>query len=229
MASNTEAIGKCLLILSGAFRVELDDPAAEAYHIGLEGLTPEQLSVATKAVLQSSEHRFMPTPGQLRQAALTGGGSFEGRADIAWHEFDRCVASHGGDHSVSFADGLINATVALLGGWIHCCEKAGDDYFIWLQKTFKATYVRLCEAGRVSPELLRPHPGRYELANAGFPNRVLDQLAADTGRLHVIGTSQPVIAGPAEPAERRQRLATSEPLRIGQVLAQTAPDGEGAN
>ncbi len=103
---------------------------------------------------------------------------------------------------MSFADGMINATVRLLGGWIQCCEKTGDDYFVWLQKSFKETYGRLCESG-ATEELRRPLGGRLAKENAIFPTEILEKVGAYTGLAIVnIGTSQPVIAPPSEPTKR---------------------------
>jgi hypothetical protein len=172
-----------------------------AYDLVLRDVEDEQLAEGGTAAL-SGTTAFMPTPGQLRQTCLTGGKSFATQADIAWHEFDRAVSMQGGDRSVTFADGLINATVRLLGGWIHCCERTGDDYFVWLQKQFKETYLRLCESG-ANDELRRPLTGRLELENSGYPSWILGKLNAYTGHEMVaIGTSQRVLAGPTQSPAR---------------------------
>lgn len=220
MANDSEyrkAVAECVGLIAGSYRVEVDALMLEAYRIGLDGLTPEQIRAAAAKVLQG-DGEFMPRPGQLRQLALTGGVSFEARADIAWHEFDRAVSSLGGDYTVSFADGLINATVTLLGGWIHCCDKVGDDYFVWFQKSFKETYVRLCNAPSVSEELRRPLVGRYQIHNSTFPDRVLSQIQAYTGQPTLVKTSQPVLAPPADAPKRIARSGAGGPQRIGQVL-----------
>jgi hypothetical protein len=191
----------------------------KAYEIALSHVSDDDLDAATTRLL-CSPSGFMPTPGQLRQAAVTGGATFEARADIAWHEFDRAVSMEGSDHSVTFDDGIINATVRLLGGWIHCCEKCGDDYFVWLKKSFKETYVRLCNSGRISEELRRPLTGRTEIANSQFPDRILGKLNAYTGETLRIGTSQPVLAPPVDGSDRRERIADGGPKTIGDVVKQ---------
>lgn len=213
-----KAVGECVGLLAGSFRVEVDALLLEAYRIGLDGLSPEQIRLATAKVLQG-DFEFMPPPGKLRQLASTGGVSFEARADVAWLEFDRTVGAKGGDYSVSFEDGLINATVAMLGGWIFCCEKTGDDYFVWLQKQFKETYVRLCNAPKVSEELRRPLVGRLEVQNGCFPNELLEAMdGVYTGQPLLIRTSQPVMLPPAEGRRRIERVATEGPKRIGECL-----------
>lgn len=218
MEPTDKTLAEVMSMLAGAFRFELDEMQLEAYRIGLAGMTSEQIRLAAAKVLQG-DYEFMPPPGKLRQLGVTGGVTFEARADIAWNEFDRAVVSHGADHSVSFEDGLINATVTLCGGWIHCCEKIGDDYHVWLQKQFKGVYVRLCNSPSVSDDLLRPLVGHYEMQNAAFPNQVLGKLRAYTGKPLAIGTRQQVMFPPSTPAKRIERVATATPLRVGEVLA----------
>lgn len=213
-----EKIAAVVGMLCEAFNRKPTAATFQAYRIGLDGVSDEALDEAATKVLSGSE--FMPPPGRLRQLALTGGVSFEGRADIAWHEFDRAVASHGGDHTVTFDDGLINATVNLLGGWILCCEKSGDDYFVWLQKQFKEVYIRLCNSTRIADELRRPLVGRIEMANTAFPDRILDAMPrVYTGKPLAVGTSQPVLLPPAAPPKRIERTADG-PKQIGEVLKQ---------
>ncbi len=200
MATNSK-IAAVITLLCEAFNRKASAATFKAYELALSDIGDESLTEAANQVLRGSS-AFMPTPGQLRQLCLTGGTTYAGRAEIAWHEFDRAVSSVGGDKSVTFADGMINATVRLLGGWMQCCDKTGDDYFVWLQKAFKETYGRLCESG-ASEELRRPLSGRLAKANAIFPTEILEKVGAYTGLTAVrIGTSQPVIAPPSEPLKR---------------------------
>lgn len=187
-------------MLCEAFNRKPTPATYKAYEIALSDISDDALTEAGNQVLCGSSS-FMPTPGQLRQLCLTGGTSYAGRAEIAWHEFDKTVGCIGGDKSVTFADGIINATVRLLGGWIQCCDKTGDDYFVWLQKSFKETYARLCESG-TTEEMRQPLSGRIAKENAIFPDRILDKLGAYTGETLRIGTSQPVIAAPTEAPKR---------------------------
>lgn len=211
MASEKK-IAAVVAMLCEAFNRKPTRATFKAYEIALSDIGDESLTEAGNQVLRSSS-AFMPTPGQLRQLCLTGGTTYAGRAEIAWHEFDRAVGTIGGDKSITFADGMINATVRLLGGWIQCCEKTGDDYFIWLQKSFKQTYTRLCESG-ATEELRRALSGRLAKENVIFPGEILEKLSADTG-LHPVevGTSQPVIAPPTDPAKR----ISERPANIPQI------------
>jgi hypothetical protein len=187
-------------MLCEAFRRKATDLTYEAYHLVLGDVTDEQLEVAGTAALRSTGD-FMPTAGQLRELALLGGVSVDARAETAWQEFDKAVARAGADYSVSFDDGLINATVRSLGGWVWCCEREGDAYHVWLRKEFLNTYKRFCKDG-ASEDLRRPHSGRLSQQNASFPAEILQKLNAYTGDAVEIGTSQPVIQGPTKPYER---------------------------
>jgi len=218
MASK-EKIVAAIGTLCEAFNRKPTPLTFKAYEIALADVSDASLDQAATSALRRPD-KFMPTPGELRQLAISGGVSFEARADIAWNEFDRAVGRLGADRSVTFADGLINATVTLLGGWIQCCEKHGDDYFVWLQKQFKQTYVRLCNAPQVPDDLRRPLVGRLQMENSSFPDEMLAKLNAYTGEPLPVGTSQPVLLPPAEPAKRIERTAGSGPKRIGEVVKQ---------
>lgn len=189
-----------------------------AYTIGLDGVSDAALDAAATRVLRSPG-QFMPSPGQLRQLALTGGVTFEARADMAWLEFDAAVGKFGGDYSVTFEDGIINATARMLGGWVQCCEKVGDAYFVWLQKQFKETYIRMCQSPDVAAELRRPLVGRLEVANGCFPTALLEAMQpVYTGESMTVRTSQPVMLPATAPRKRIERSATEGPLRLGAVL-----------
>src|SRR5690606_10980504 len=102
-------------------------------HIALSDMEDSQLDQAGTTALRQNR-QFMPSPGELREMAALGGVSLEVRTDTAWLEFDRAVSSYGADYSVSFQDGLINAAVRSLGGWVWCCTREGDAYHVWLRK-----------------------------------------------------------------------------------------------
>lgn len=218
--ANPEKIAAAIGTLCEAYNRKPTPLTFKAYEIALEDVSDYQLDIAATHFLKASG-KFMPTPGEIRTFARSGGVSFEARADIAWNEFDRAVAHHGGDHSVSFADGVINATVNVLGGWILCCDKTGDDYFVWLQKQFKETYVRMCERSNIAPDLLSPLTGRIQIANACWPTEFLESRGTYNGQVMSVGTSQPVLLPPADAPKRLERAATNGPKRIGEILKLT--------
>lgn len=195
-----QKIGAVVAVLCEAFNRKPSKATFTAYEAALSDVSDELLTKAGNAALVSSRE-FMPTPGQLRELAVTGGIGYEVRADVAWVEFDRAVSRHGADHSVTFADGLINATVRLIGDWVWCCERTGDDYSVWLRSAFKETYKRLCTGG-ASESLRQPLMGRLWRENAGFAAERLATLKANTGQVCGITTSQPVLLPPTESPAR---------------------------
>lgn len=170
MANNTEALGKCLLMLSGLFQIELDDIATEAYRIGLAGLSPSQINAATRAVLTSPSFKFMPKPGELRMLAVTYGRGVESQIDAAWLLLSRAIQRHGSSSSVNFRDGLINATVRILGGWSRCCELPTEEFEKWYRRDFSATYSRLLLSG-ASPDVCGYLRGENERHNSQWVGR----------------------------------------------------------
>ena len=58
-------ITKCLALLCEAFNRDYSALAIEAYSIGLDGLTDDEVLQAAKLALQG-DHQFMPSPGTLR-------------------------------------------------------------------------------------------------------------------------------------------------------------------
>lgn len=101
-----------------------------------------------------------------------GGDSYESMAEKAFHVLDKAVSSLGGDRSVNFHDGAINATVRLLGGWQKCCDQPREEFEKWYRKDFIKTYVGVCRNG-ASEELRRYHGGRIEQHNAKYIGRTL--------------------------------------------------------
>ena len=194
MASHEKTIA-VVGMLCEAFRRKASDLTFEAYHLVLRDVTDEQLVAAgRKALLGTGE--WMPTAGQLRELALLGGESAESRAAAAYDEFDAAVARYGADKSVSFADGLINATVRALGGWIWCCGREGEAYHTWQRREFLAIYTGLLRNGAGGADT-RGFLGRLAMANGADPN-----LAAGKncylGQEILIPTRHSVIAGPTE-------------------------------
>lgn len=199
-------------VLCEAFNRKPSAATFKAYELALRSVSDEMLDVAAGAALVSvREH--IPTPGHLRELAVTGGIGYESRAELAWNEFDKAVGHHGPDRSVSFADGLINATVRYLGDWVFCCGRQGDDYKVWLRKSFLETYRRLCLTG-ASDSLRAPLMGNVWRDNAIFPDEILEKLAANTGQVVVIGTSQPVLF---PPGAMPKRVAQDRPADVPQI------------
>lgn len=215
MSPSPETIAVIVPMLMEAYGRKATDATLEAYLWGLDGCSDEQAKRAAAAALrQSREHP--PSPGQLRELALTGGIGFDTRAEVAWQEFDQAVSSLGADSSVTFEDGIINATVRTLGGWEWCCTRGGEEYHTWLRKEFLSVYVRLVRDG-CSEEMRRGFLGRLAMANVSFPEETLRKLNSYTGQVSVVGTTQPVLLPAAETVKRLPRSEEGV-LQIGSAL-----------
>jgi hypothetical protein len=142
MASR-EKVGVVVGMLCEAFGRKATVPMIEAYYLALSDLRDEQVDAAGLAALRSPDTAFMPTPGQLRAAAATDGVGMDARCEEAWLTLNRAIDKHGAGRSVNFRDGLINATVRLLGGWERCCRLPREEFDKWFRKDFIATYARL--------------------------------------------------------------------------------------
>jgi hypothetical protein len=200
MATNKK-IAAVVGVLCEAFNRKPTAATYKAYELALNNVSDELLDVAAGASL-ASPREFMPTPGQLRELAVTGGIGYEARAERAWLEFDRAVSHHGCDHSVSFADGLINATVRTLGDWVFCCGRTGEDYSVWLRKQFLETYKRLCVTG-ANETLRAPLMGNLWRENAEYPDELLKKLPGlNAGQVQEVDTKQPVLLPPSEAPKR---------------------------
>lgn len=216
MASK-QKIAAVIGVLCEAFNRQPTAATYKAYEIALQDVPDELLDQAGNAALTSTAS-FMPTPGQLRAMAVTGGISYESRAERAWMEFDKAVGHHGADHSVSFDDGLINATVRLIGDWVWCCERTGDDYTVWLRKAFIETYSRLCVSG-ATESLRQPLMGRLWRENAMFGPEHFKNLSenVNTGQVVTVATSQPVLLPPTDAPKRVERAADVPQLQLKRV------------
>lgn len=211
-------IAAVVAMLCEAFNRKPSAATYKVYEIALAGVSDELLDSAASTAIASNAD-FMPTPGRLRELALTGGIGYESRAERAWLEFDRAVLGHGADHSVTFADGLINAACRLIGDWKFCCGRAGDDYEIWLRKQFLETYQRLCVDG-TNEDLRLPLVGNLERENMlrFGPAQMAEYQKAhpreNCGQVVLIGTKQPVLFPPSKPTPLRVESRPKDVPRI---------------
>jgi uncharacterized protein DUF6475 len=207
MASKTK-IAACVGTLCEAFNRKPTRATFTAYEMVFASISDELLDAATLSALNANRE-FMPTPGQLRELAVTGGIGYDARAERAWVELDHAIGQHGVDHSVSFDDGLLNAAVRLLGDWQFCCSRSGDDYAVWLKRQFLETYKRLCMTG-AAPELRQRLIGNLERENLqafgseGMRQYQLANPRVNIGQTIAVGTSQPVLLPPAESPKPKQ-------------------------
>ena len=186
-----DRVDVCVLALAEAFDKRPTDAFLNAYQLGLDGVPIEAIERAVAASLKTS--KFMPRPVELRQ--LAGELAPDDRAVAAWQAV--CDAIDGGYNSydsVDFDDGLINATIRNMGGWVSLLEKTTDEFDKWAKQDFLKTYQAFQRAG-VNGDACRPLVG-----------------LADTGVhevRHADGTTGTVnLGGP-------KRIVTGLPVMIG--------------
>lgn len=141
-----------------------------AYEIGLYGIAVEAVERAVSVSLQRC--KFMPVPAELREIAMTNGGSYESMAERAFATLAGIVRRYGSDGSVNFADGAINATVRRLGGWKSCCDQPRSQFEVWYRKSFLTTYITIVREGASEGER-RYLGGRLEAHNASWEGCLL--------------------------------------------------------
>jgi hypothetical protein len=156
--------------LGEAFGRQVTEATVGAYDVGLRGLTDSQIAGAAAVALQRC--KFMPVPAELRELAVGAGQSFDAMSERAFLTLSETVRRKSDMDSVRFADGLINATVRILGGWeaLYGETMTAERFDVWFRKDFLACYARLAKTG-ASPELCGYLVGGAERENAHWDGR----------------------------------------------------------
>lgn len=126
----------------------------EAYRIGLEGLSPDDVEKA--AVVALRERKYMPTPSELRE--LSGRGRRDDRPLLAWMAVSKAISAVGAYASPDFDDLIINATIRAIGGWVRLCGLGGNELDVWARREFLAAYATL-QRSPPSDDALAPLSG----------------------------------------------------------------------
>jgi hypothetical protein len=150
----------CVVMLAETFRRVASDPMLNAYRIGLEGLTPEQVELASHRALKES--KFMPSPAELRE--LAGEMRIEDRAQVAWLAFDAALSRHSYYRTLTFDDVVINAVVRSMGGLAVVIETPADEY----TGNFRARFLRAYEGlarSRLGSDQCGPLLGYHDKTN----------------------------------------------------------------
>lgn len=138
-----ETVVSCVSALCEAFRRTPSQVTFASYEIGLDGLSDQEVALATEKALKTS--KFMPSPAELRELAGLVGG--KDRAVLAWEVVLKNIRIGPYKH-VDFDDGIINATIRNLGGWNQFLLRfSGVDAEMWLRRDFLETYSSLQRSG----------------------------------------------------------------------------------
>lgn len=167
------AVATSVTILAENYQRTVAKNTFTAYELGLRGLSPEQISIATQLALEHC--RFMPPPAELRELITHRA---QDRAVKAWAVFERAVVRIGYLRSVNFDDPIVNATIRALGGWQACCGMPADEFDSFLPKRFQETYCALLRTG-ISAEQAEPLLGWADQENSknGFAQKAAVQVS----------------------------------------------------
>ncbi len=168
MSDYHETVVNCVTLLAEAFQRTASDATFEAYIIGLQALSPQQVESATHAAIRGS--RFMPTPAELRE--LGGVVRLTDRAERAWMAFDAALSRYGVYKTLLFDDPVVNAVCRSLGGLAAAVELPADEY----QSFYRAKWLKAYEAlgrSKVGAEQCGPLLGHYDQINGVCSNLVV--------------------------------------------------------
>lgn len=139
--------------LAAAFgRKGWNDDALGAYLLALHDLDVDLLRQAATKELRTA--RFMPTPGELRRAALQLVVGRIPSADEAWGEVQRAIRRHGRYGRPTWRHSLTAQAVADVGGWRRLCDSedpTGDR--IAFRKAYEATHDQAEQDALTAPGL----------------------------------------------------------------------------
>jgi len=137
--NKTQTAISAVTMLSEYFRQPLTDAALEAYLIGLEELTSEEVGAVTKRAIR--ECKFMPPAVEL--LALAGrAGPLVLAAEIAeaWTSARWARRVHSYTTGVDFGP-LVNAVIRSMGGWLVFCGHNDDALEAFERKKFEVAYA----------------------------------------------------------------------------------------
>jgi hypothetical protein len=106
-----QAVFKWVTVLCRAYDKEADEAMIEAYSIGLEGLSADDIEIGSRAAIKGGG-QFMPSPSRLRE--MCGGLSPKIEAEEAWLRVCKASGQHHGSGLDFGARG--NAALRLIGG-----------------------------------------------------------------------------------------------------------------
>lgn len=152
-------VAQCVGVLAESFGRAASKPMIDGYRIGLSGLTPDEVKIATATALKKC--KFMPAASELRE--LAGEIKVEDRAERAWLAFDAALSQHSVYRTISFDDAIINATVRSLGG-ISFIIEMDDEQYQFLRARFLKCYIALARSG-VNGEATAPLLGHFDMVN----------------------------------------------------------------
>jgi len=137
--NKTQTTVSAVTMLSEYFRQPLTEAALEAYLIGLDELSQEQVGMVAKRAIRES--KFMPSAAELLAFAGKGGPQVLA-AEIAeaWTAARWARRVHSYTTGVDFGP-LVNAVIRSMGGWLVFCGHNDDALEAFERKKFETAYA----------------------------------------------------------------------------------------
>ena len=141
--ADRKTITECVTMLCEAFGRKLSRTLLLAFEAGLAGLTDKACQEATVAALQQNRS-FMPSPGELRELATTGGVSVAAKAELAFEEVLTALHNY---HSEGMAElsPLTRAIARQLGDWPTWGQTPLTEVHTWKRKAFLEAYTTILQ------------------------------------------------------------------------------------
>jgi hypothetical protein len=152
--------------LADYFGAELSQPTLRLYLDGLSAVPPGVLEAAARKCVATKT--FMPKVAELLDAAGMGERALNDRAELAWGEAWRAVASEGSYASVIFIDPVSARVIDVMGGWPAFCRPTQPDE--WHRRQFLDSY-RAHAGAEIDPAPVRL-AGVHELQSGRVPRHV---------------------------------------------------------
>lgn len=109
----------------------IEGPALKLWGVILRDLSDHDFRVAVVEYCRRPGKTFMPSPGEILEAAKGNEGD---QAEALWMAVEAAIARHGRYASVSFHPAA-NAAIRSLGGWQKLCESTADE-MVFRRKDF---------------------------------------------------------------------------------------------
>ena len=204
MTWSEQDAAKFALLIAGAaesYRQEISDAGMYGYELALNDIPVSTIEIVVVRAMRSQ--RFMPSAAEIRELCdVPGEMTPEDRAVAAWGVVEQ-NAYRGPYRHVDFDDGLINATIRNLGGWVSLLDKTAEEFDKWARQDFIRVYKTFMRTG-ASEEACRALPGLSEVGE--------HPVCGTDGKVRTVRLDGPTVIETGLPA-----LPESKVPRIGQI------------
>jgi hypothetical protein len=173
--------GARILAIGLFYEKEITKVVIDLYWEALKDLELCEIEKALQIHIKDPERgRFMPKPADLRGIICNPVKT----PLIAWRTVESAYRKFNYYDTVQFENGVTNAVIKDLGGWIEFSQQNLDEP--WTQKEFERRYEAYAKNGIESHE---PLPGFHEINNRdrGYLDHIPEcKLIADSGQITML-------------------------------------------